>query len=93
MQRSIDIADPCRDCGRFADAAHIRLVRTQATIEQRLAAAAETFEAVLAMTARSLDLRAKSLDLLDRPIYRPLLIARPVEPTTGKRPPHRDGRR
>jgi hypothetical protein len=78
MQRT----DPFGDRRRVADPARTRLEKSRFTIEQRLTTAAKTFEAVLASTAKSMELWAKSLSLLGRPVYRPPLIARPLDAAT-----------
>lgn len=84
--------DPFRGCPRLADPAPVRSIRSRSAIEQRVTAAARTFEAVLARTATSMKLRARSLQLLDRPVFRPPVIARPLEPTRKKLPSHLDDR-
>lgn len=82
--------DPFR--GGSTDPALVRLAQSRSTIEQRVTTAAKTFETVLARTARSMGLRAKSLTLLARPVYRAPLIARPLEPATEAPPRHPDDR-
>ncbi|MGD9879449.1 MAG: hypothetical protein AB7U95_04855 [Reyranella sp.] len=86
MERPIAVADP-HDCRRFSDLTHCRLVPKSWTADLRHVAIARAelrgsgaqLDRVVALIARSMELRTKSLRLLNRPVYRPALIAKPVE--------------